>query len=191
MTEAGLRTKIEVSASAIVIGALIGLGYLITLGSLGAALGMSVDLEKFPSNSMLIFIGIVVVLVLIKSFYIAGFIAARISHQKIAFDSLIHSLCSWALMSIILVMMVSMASVTETVRRGVSRFKPPVVVTDIKILQGKAITSMDTPDKKEKDTPTDKHAEALLVLAWWIAFGALGLGAAASASGSMMARKKR
>lgn len=192
MTKA--ETKTQISISAIIFAALIGIGFAVTLGSLGGAISMSMNPNSAtPNNGVLSLIGIVVVICITFAFFIAGYIASKISHQRFRFDSIIHSLGTWAVMAILLVIGVSVAGLAENVRESLSGLKAPVILTDIEVWKAKATTTIHTGDKDKKDRAEQKEeeeeADRMLILSWWIAFASLVLGAGASVSGGLLGRR--
>lgn len=187
------QTTTEVSGTSIVLGALIGVGFCIALGASGGAVAMAMGTEgvEMPTGGTLVFLVSGVVLLLAFAFFIAGFIASKVSHQQFRFDSILHSLGTWATMSILLVMVVAAASTLEAVRGTLSAIKVPTIVTNLSVMSGKATTTL-TPGSTVPDAPTtrDVNSDFVLLLSWWIACASLIGGAGTSIAGGLVGRRK-
>jgi hypothetical protein len=186
-------TGSHISVSSVFFAALIGLGFAITLASFGGAIVMSLgpaNIQK-PGAVLSSLIVVAAVLLIITTFFIAGFIASKVSHQKLVFDSITHSLSTWALMSVLIVSVVASAAIGESIRRGLSKIEAPVIVTDMEVFKAKATTAVQSNSKKsDKPNKEDKEANHLLALAWWVAFSSLLLGAGTSVWGGLLGRQR-
>ncbi len=197
MKKYGMATQNEIkttaiSSGAIFFGALIGIGLFITLGVFGAALGLSAgsEMDQLPSGVPGIVIALVSAIILSAPFLAAGYIASKISHQRLRFDSVIHSLGTWAIMAIFLMVLVSFASAAEGLRRGFNGMNIRMV-TDIHVLQGTADTTVKPGNTKtEQPTPEDKKQDALFTAALWVFFASLICGAGMSLVGGLLGRPK-
>jgi len=187
--------QIQISSSAIFFASLIGVAIWVTVGALGSAIGMSIGPEKipFPSDALLAVIGIVTIAMLSSAFFVAGFVASKVSHQEFRFDSIIHSLSAWALMAVLLTLMVMFAAASDNMRRSLSGTIPIALVTDIQVLEGKAVTTFKGGESKaaqEKSTPEEKKSNKVFTLAFWVCFISLLLGAGGAVAGGLLARQR-
>lgn len=187
------QTTTQVSGTSIVLGALIGVGFCLALGASGGALsmGLSADGLEMPVGGALVLLVAALVALLAFAYFIAGFIASKVSHQQFRFDSILHSLGTWATMSILLVLLVAAASTIDAVRGAVHAIRPPSIVTNMSLLAGKATTTL-RPDSTAPDAPTtaQRNTDFALVLAWWIACAALISGAGTSVLGGLVGRRR-
>lgn len=195
MTMIKEQPAINISTSAILFSALIGIGFCITLVALGAAVISCTSEINIPSHGIVLVLSISLsAAMLTMAFFIAGYIASRLSHQQFCFDSIIHSLGTWAVMAILLVVLVSTATIGDSVRRNLNEIKAPIIVTDLHFFKGKAVTSLQEPHghnkHEEEPPPEDKKADQLLALAWWISCLSLTLGSGASVVGGLLGRQK-
>ncbi len=186
------QKKMEFSSGSIFFGALIGVGFLITLSVFGVAVGISAWPEgsKLPSGDFLAFLAILSVIVLTLAFFIAGFIASKVSHQQLRFDSVIHSLGTWALMAFFLMILVSLGAVAEGVQRGFSGVNPPRMMTDVHVSKATAVTTIKSGGEKSAPTPSDKQKDKIILLAWWVYFASLLCGSGTSVAGGLLGRQK-
>lgn len=187
------QTTTQVSGTSIVLGALIGVGFCIALGASGGAIAMSLgpDALELPSGGALVLVVLSIIALLAFAFFVAGFIASKMSHQQFRFDSILHSLGTWATMSMLLVMLVAVASTLESVGGALRAIKVPIIVTNLSLLSGKATTTL-TPGSTEPEAPTtrDVNADYVLLIAWWIACLSLCAGAGTSIVGGLVGRRK-
>lgn len=185
----------HVSAGAIWCGALIGVGFCLFLGAFGGAISFTLPHQSttLPSNLILWLLSIAAVALLSFAFFIAGLVAAKISHQKLAFDAVVHSLSAWAIMAILLIFMVAVVTMSENLRKTFSKLEAPAIITDVQVFKAKAITTLKPGDAKaesKKPTAEDKKANKVLTLLWWVAFSSLVLGAGLAIFGGLLGRSK-
>lgn len=119
------QTTTRVSPSAILFATLIGIGFWITLAVLGGAFAVTYApataallMEDFP-----VLLVILAVSMLSLAFLVAGYIASKVSHQRFLFDSVIHSLSTWSLMAILLLILLSSTVLTSSIARSVHELK--------------------------------------------------------------------
>ncbi|MGH7249688.1 MAG: hypothetical protein ACREGC_01820, partial [Minisyncoccia bacterium] len=127
MSSSSNGKQFEIKSSAIIFGALIGIGFWVTLGAFVGALSMSLDLDspKLPSAQVLIAVACMATLVFTSTFLIAGFIVSKVAHQQFLFDSVIHSLGTWAAMAILLFLLVTAAAVGNGINNAFTGSNPP------------------------------------------------------------------
>lgn len=190
------KNTLVISAGAILFSSLIGTALCITGAVLGGALGITL-MPKLTSLSTtwMVLVGVLTSLALTMTFFVAGYIAARVAHQQFIFDSIIHSLSSWAIMAVVLVSLLVVVNLFEGVRRNLSGINAPALVTDVSVFKGKAVTSIDSVKKDSKTERAEERQEHrvdnLLALAWWITFSSLVLGACGAIIGGLIGRKKQ
>ncbi len=229
-TDSAEIRKTQISGSAILLGALIAIALQVLMGFLGSALGLSVlDLREgnLPGTGVLVSVGIFAVLSVGFSFLVGGYIASRMSHQKLRFDSVIHGLGIWAVVTFLMMVVFArvgtqIGSVLATagigagsavtagsVLKEISDLKPRIV-TQMKILEGLAVTSFEMgskgpiaakltdqvkedvkaiskdPEVREDVISTGEKIQRPLVAAMWMMFFSLALGAFTSAYGAIL-----
>jgi hypothetical protein len=173
-----------VSGGSIVLGALIGIAFLIVIGALAGAVKTSffAGHNPFPSNTIIGLLVVGGVLLLISAFFIAGLIAAKLAHQYNSFNSSIHSLGAWALMSILIMLLVSLTVAANSIRN----LKAPMLVTDLRFGDPNAVTKLTT-EHATKKTKEEKDGDKFIALLWWVVFSSLALGSGASVVGGKVA----
>ncbi len=186
-------TKLDFNGSAVLFGVIIGIGFWIGLAALGIAIGMSTEVLRFekdlPTGPGVIGAAIITVFILALTFFIAGFVASRAARQQNIFDSLIHSLGSWALMAILLVLFLFSATAFHEVKSVLSGISAPVIITDLKVLEAKATTTIKSTSEKKTLTPKDHKINKIFTLAWWIVFSALLIGLGGSLAGGFFGNR--
>jgi len=166
------QTTIRVSGSSIVLGSLIGVGYCIGLGVIAGAIAMSIGLERLelPTGGMLLLFSAGAVAVLTFAFFIAGFVAAKVAHQELRFDSVLHSLGAWSTMSILIMLLIVVASMLQTARGALDTLNIPPAVTKVSLIPAEATTKVEPPTASPaRPTAETAKADFALMVAWWIA----------------------
>ncbi len=187
------ETTVRVSGSSIVLGSLIGVGYCIGLGVVGGAVAMSIGLDRLelPTGGMLLLFFVLAVLVLTFAYFIAGFVAAKVAHQEFRFDSVLHSLGAWATMSMLIMLLIVIASALQTARGALATLNIPPVVTRVSLIPAEATTKVEPPaPAPAKPTPETAKADFALLVAWWIACVSLLGGAGTAIAGGLIGRRK-
>jgi hypothetical protein len=187
------ETTVRVSGASIVLGSLIGVGYCIGLGVIAGAVAMSIGLERLelPEGGMLLLVSALAIVVLTFAYFIAGFVAAKVAHQEFRFDSVLHSLGAWSTMSILIMVLIVIASMVQTARSALDTLNIPPVVTKVSILPPQATTTVQPPAPvPAKPTPETAKADLALLVAWWIACIALLGGAGTSIAGGLVGRRR-
>jgi len=189
------QTAVIISASAIFFAALIGIGFCVLVATFGGAVTLSFfsEVDNLPSSHTIALIASLLVVILTFAFLVAGFIASKASHQQYRFDSIVHSLATWALMAVLLMFLVSGVATVDGIRRGISGIKAPRLVTNVELLKSKAVTTIsgggfDKGTKEQRQDDTD--ADFILKIALWISFSSLLLGSGASVAGGLLGRKR-
>lgn len=187
-------TRISLGAVCFAILIIIGIG--LTFASLTGALVLTFGSEAKLPYSLIPFFVLVLCLALITAiFFIASYVASRVSHQKLLFDALMHGLATWSCISIMLVTLLFSATAAEGLRRTLGRFTlgGSSLVTEVDILKARAVTTFapNQHPSEHKPTATDQKADWLLIWAWWGCFFALISGLGASVAGSYLAHKGR
>jgi hypothetical protein len=177
----------SMNTSSIIFGALIGTAALITISFLGISIStiLTPNIEKM-SSFFLLFIAAFLGITIILAFFLAGFITAKIAHQILIFDSLIHSLGAWALMSILIMILASFIAAANNIRN----LGPPVLITDIRFQDPNAITKVEFDEEPKMATKKDKKLDQIMVILWWTVFLVLALGSGAAVFGGKIAHKQ-
>ncbi len=186
-----VNNKQHIHSSAIIFSALIGIGLWITFAVFGGAIGMSFEEEAnaITSKLALTLMAIGAIGLLTSTFFLAGFIASKVSHQKLRFDSIVHSLGTWAVMTVLLVTLISGATAANGIKNAVSGLKPPAVVTDMEVFKAKATTTIEEPKKSPQAIRMEKKSNKIIELVWWVSFISLLLGLGASILGGFFGRE--
>lgn len=186
-----VNNKQHIHSSAIIFSALIGIGLWITFAVFGGAIGMSFEEEAnaITSKLALTLMAIGAIGLLTSTFFLAGFIASKVSHQKLRFDSIVHSLGTWAVMTVLLVTLISGVTAANGIKNAVSGLKPPAVVTDMEVFKAKATTTIEEPKKSPQAIRMEKKSNKIIELVWWVSFISLLLGLGASILGGFFGRE--
>lgn len=184
---AAINKEVQLKASAIFFSSLIGIALWALLAAIGSALGLGLSLEIHLSETLLLFLGCFIVLVLTSIFSLVGYIASRVSHQKIRFDSIIHSFSAWSCMTVILVLLLFGATAAHKAENAFNRIKSPALVTDVEVFKAKATTTIET-DKEKKPTVAEKKEDKLLAKIWLISSISMLLGLGACILGGLYGR---
>jgi len=177
----------QIKPGAIIISTLITIGVLIFLAALGMTLTTYAEISEESSHTYAFF----TILILTIIFFGAGFFASKIAHQTNVFSSVIHSLCTWAIISILLIASIFFAIAGQKVKSAVSAIHAPIIITDLKIFEGKAITTIkETPHHHhELDAKSEKYHK-MFELIWPICSISLSIGLLVSIIAGILGYKK-
>ncbi|MGE0614257.1 MAG: hypothetical protein AB7P04_01340 [Bacteriovoracia bacterium] len=199
------NTPKHVHGSAILVGSAIGLALHLAFATLGAALGFFVlDLVRgeTPSPALIVIAAVFAVLSLSLSFFVAAYVTVRLSRVSAPFDARMHGLACWAVILLVAGLAFSRGAsaiggllataglgagsvvTVGSVLKEINDLKPRIV-TDLKVFQGKAVTTFETgpigavgekvvdsvkQDVNELATQSaDKLNRALMIASWLIA----------------------
>lgn len=186
--------RMQTSVGAVLLSSLIGIGFLITLGALGVAVGMSIGSidAELPSSRICVPIAILSFVLLISAFFMAGFISSRLAHQRLRFDSVIHSLGTWAVMALLLVVLLSVAALVASLRRDLTDITLPSLVTDVQVFPLQAVTTVRAADdKKGNGSQKGAISSRMVAVVWGTASMSLLCGSGTSVAGGLLGRRRQ
>lgn len=184
----------NVNNQAIRLGAMVGIAFIMLLALIGTAIALSAAPEKLtlPSTTLFSGIGILSIAILTAPFFISGYLSSKMGKVQSFFDSLIHSVASWAILTIFLAALMFSAMIGDGIRRSVDNLQPPQIVTDIAVFKAKAVTTIEPgSDKEKKASPKAKKVNTLFLFAWWVAVLSQILGLGTAILGGFIAKKRR
>lgn len=207
------------SLGAIVIGALLCLAAQLLLALLGSSVGLltlAIDRGDTPEKTLTWGAGVFTVLGLAISFFLGGFVASQLSRQRFKMGALWHGLGVWSVVIVGFVIVAGNAAaslgalfprtgaglgVIQGARSSaddiVRQLEKIRIVTDMEVLEGKAVTQIQLPNSGQQAAGTmdqkgdsSKEPEKVAAATSWGAFGAVFLAALASALGGLSARRR-
>jgi len=93
-------------------------------------------------------------------------------------------------MTVLLAGLVASAVAARGLRRELRDLAPPALVTDVRVLDAKAVTTIEPgADEKGRITAEDRSSNRLMALVWWSTFASLACGLAASVAGGLLGRR--
>ncbi len=181
----------SISLASIFLGALVAIAFLATLSSLGLAAYQTLPFGRDMNVSKTggVAIGLLVIVVLVLAFALGGWLASFASRPDLR-TSIIHSLGSWALLAVFISVLSMAATASLGIDLSIKKLSFPVIVTDIRVLDAKAVTRLSLEPAQE-NLPEKKAADQASILISWIAFLSIALGLGASIGGGIFSCKHK
>ncbi len=153
-------------------GILIALGFLCTVGLLGAAISSRAHMDELSAFSI-VCAAICCVLILVASFIIAAYFACTMEACESIKRAILQTVASWAILALILGLTAFLATASVSLKDSFH----PLLVTDMSILKTNAVTSLVLDSKQHNEEDDEGNKGILLVDLVGFFSLALGLGA--------------